>query len=215
VLVQPPGGVLAPLQPSAYTATPAAPAAQFPAFFNVTMGAAQPTGSIVTIRGRRIPERSTDVKRAGVLQSQRIEVELDKVIVVAQELRRDIDDTAATSAAEDVAIREDFDALSDKFASAASAAIAAAATAVDARDASEGARDTSVAASASSQAALRDFKGRYYGALSANPSVDPNGNPNDQGDLYWNSTVGQLRVYGATGWVGYTNERFLRCWRWW
>ena len=71
----------------------------------VTLNAARPTGSTLSIRGVRVPERSTDVTRGGVLQSVRLELELDKVIAVEQELRRDIIREALMRAAGDAALQ--------------------------------------------------------------------------------------------------------------
>lgn len=57
------------------------------------------------------------------------------------------------------------------------------------------ASDDAQQAAAASEAALYEFKGKYYGALSADPAVDPNGDPVTVGDLYFNTLTGRLRVY--------------------
>lgn len=79
------------LAPGQFTAAPASPAIAFPAFFTLTLAAPVTTGASVNIRGVRVPERSTDVTRGGRFQSQSMELELDRITVVGQELRRDID----------------------------------------------------------------------------------------------------------------------------
>jgi hypothetical protein len=45
-----------------------------------------------------------------------------------------------------------------------------------------------------------DFRSVYYGPLSSNPSVDPLGDPVDIGDMYYNTSAGELRVWDGTGW---------------
>lgn len=54
---------------------------------------------------------------------------------------------------------------------------------------------------ASASASLADFKSRYYGPLASDPSTDPNGNAIDVGDLYANTTTGELRRYSGSAWV--------------
>lgn len=62
------------------------------------------------------------------------------------------------------------------------------------------------ASSASTSAAsaltyLNNFKGQYYGPLASNPSLDPLGNAMGAGDLYWNTTIPEMRVYNGSAWV--------------
>lgn len=93
-----PGGeFFAALAPGDFTVTPAAPAAAWPAFPVVTLAVPRPAGSTLRLRGVRIPSRATDVTRAGKLQSQSLERELDKQVATEQELRRDIDRSSANA----------------------------------------------------------------------------------------------------------------------
>lgn len=48
---------------------------------------------------------------------------------------------------------------------------------------------------------LNTFKGQYYGALSANPTLDPLGAAMTAGDLYWNTTSSEMRVYSGSAWI--------------
>lgn len=58
------------------------------------------------------------------------------------------------------------------------------------------------AASASDAAtSLANFRNIFYGALSADPSVDPSGNPPTAGDIYFNSTSNSLRIFASPSWV--------------
>ncbi|MFI9653043.1 phage major tropism determinant, partial [Guyparkeria halopsychrophila] len=49
---------------------------------------------------------------------------------------------------------------------------------------------------------LEELRGRWFGALSSDPTVDPNGDPVEQGDAYWNTVDKQIRVYNGTSWEG-------------
>jgi hypothetical protein len=48
---------------------------------------------------------------------------------------------------------------------------------------------------------LNTFKGQYYGALSSDPTLDPLGAAMNAGDLYWNTTASQMRVYDGAAWI--------------
>ena len=57
------------------------------------------------------------------------------------------------------------------------------------------------AASASAAAAIYDsFDDRYLGSKTSNPTLDNDGNALLTGALYWNSTVGEMRVYNGAAW---------------
>ena len=51
-----------------------------------------------------------------------------------------------------------------------------------------------------SDAALYDFKGRYFQALATAPTVDLNGNQLNAGDMYFDTTLNEMRVYTGTLW---------------
>jgi hypothetical protein len=64
---------------------------------------------------------------------------------------------------------------------------------------------TSAASSATSAAAsLTSFNGVYYGALAADPTLDPNGNAPNAGDFYYNTTGTALKVYSGSAWQSYS-----------
>ena len=54
---------------------------------------------------------------------------------------------------------------------------------------------------ASSLSSLNTFIGQYYGALSADPTLDPLGNAMTTGDLYFNTTGAQMKAFNGTDWV--------------
>ena len=99
--------------------------------------------------------------------------------------------TSATNSANSAA------ASSTSAGNAASSASAAAASATSAAG-SEASASTSAS---NALARWNDFQGRYYGAASSNPTVDPLGNPIGAGDLYFNTVVPEMRVYNGTAWV--------------
>lgn len=137
-----------------WSAAPAEPATSWPAVFNLTLASALPGGSTLDIRGVRVPERATDVTRAGVLQSQALERELDKQVATEQELRRDISRFADKI---------------DGIDAAAAVSTLAAATASQARDVTVAARDQAIAAAASVSAP----KATLALAMADEPLVDP------------------------------------------
>ena len=61
---------------------------------------------------------------------------------------------------------------------------------------------------AAAQAALEAFNRTYLGAYSADPTVDNNGDPLTDGDLYYNTTSNNLKFYdaGNTVWVTLNNS---------
>lgn len=64
------------------------------------------------------------------------------------------------------------------------------------------ASETAAASSASAAAASYDsFDDRYLGSKTSNPSTDNDGNALLTGALYWNSSVGEMRVYNGSAWV--------------
>jgi hypothetical protein len=73
---------------AAITSFPGAARATFTVAPHTTWGA----GVVIRIESRRTAERTTDVVRAGVVESVAIELELDRQTTVDQELRRDVDD---------------------------------------------------------------------------------------------------------------------------
>jgi hypothetical protein len=91
--------------------------------------------------------------------------------------------------------------------SATAASTSAAAAAISATNASTSATasETSATASATSASnalsALNTFTGQYYGSLSADPTLDPLGSAMSSGDLYFNTTIGYMKVYDGASWL--------------
>lgn len=92
--------------------------------------------------------------------------------------------------------------------SAAASSESGAANSASAAAASESNAATSAGAAATSEAnaaAHYDaFRGTYYGKLVADPSADPNGDPVEEGDWYFNTTDKRCRVFDGAAW-GYTS----------
>lgn len=73
-------------------------------------------------------------------------------------------------------------------------------TANAAKVSAESARDIAVAgayAVASAMPRIEQFNGTYYGALGTTPSTDPNGNPCTAGDMYFDTTLNEMRVFSV------------------
>ena len=98
-------------------------------------------------------------------------------------------DSETAAAASEVAAQESQD-----------AAEAAETESKSARDDSQAARDASQSARDEAQSHLAEFKGTYYGALSEDPSEDPNGDDPSAGDWYFNTTTNTPRTFNGTGW---------------
>jgi hypothetical protein len=58
-------------------------------------------------------------------------------------------------------------------------------------------------AASEAAAALASFRSIFYGALAADPLVDPNGNAMTAGDLYFHTGTSKLRVFDGGAWVAY------------
>ncbi len=91
-------------------------------------------------------------------------------------------------------------AAADLAAKSASASASASTATTQASTATTQASNASASATAS-LGYLNDFKGRYYGALSANPTLDPLGAAINAGDLYWNTTSSEMKIYSGTAWL--------------
>ena len=50
------------------------------------------------------------------------------------------------------------------------------------------------------QASVATFDNKYFGALSSDPTQDPDGSSLEAGDIYYSSTAGNMRVYNGTAW---------------
>jgi hypothetical protein len=86
----------------------------------------------------------------------------------------------------------------DNAATAATAAANAAMTASLATAA--GSATASASSAAAALASLNDFKGRWYGALASDPTLDPLGAALTVGDAYFNSVSNLLKIYNGATW---------------
>jgi hypothetical protein len=50
------------------------------------------------------------------------------------------------------------------------------------------------------QASVATFDNKYFGALSSDPTQDPDGSALEAGDIYYSSSSGNMRVYSGTQW---------------
>ena len=83
---------------------------------------------------------------------------------------------------------------------------AASATAAASSATAAAASQTAAAASAASAASAFDnFDDTYLGAKSSNPTVDNDSDPLTEGDLYFNTTANEMRVYDGANWIAATS----------
>lgn len=127
--------------------------------------------------------QSTDLQNQGGFYPQVITTALDKLTILAQQLREDVGravkvSISSTATPDNLLVQID-QAVSD---AAYSASVAS------------GYADDSLGY-------LNDFKSRYYGALASDPSTDPLGAPVSAGDQYFNTGTLRMRVYTGTSWA--------------
>jgi hypothetical protein len=110
------------------------------------------------------------------------------------------DPTLAQDAATKSYIDTIFGSTTTAAASAAAAAASASAAATSATNASNSA--TAAAGSATSAAAsFTAFDNQYLGSKASDPSTNNTGGALVEGNLYWNSTANEMRVYDGAAWV--------------
>lgn len=106
--------------------------------------------------------------------------------------------------AQDAATKAYTDSILGSATSAAASASAAATSATNAANSATSASNSATSASGSASSALsylNTFRGQYLGAQASNPTVDGNGNALTAGDLYFNTTANEMRVYTGSAWV--------------
>lgn len=97
----------------------------------------------------------------------------------------DSDDDAATQGYVKQVLTTDAAGYASAAASSASSASTSASQATTAR--------------ASAESLLETFQGEYWGAYASEPTVDPNGDTPDTGDLYFHIGMG-MKIYNGSGW---------------
>ena len=111
---------------------------------------------------------------------------------------------ADPSAAQDAATKNYIDTIFGSTTSAAASAAAAAASATSAANsATNAATSASNAATSATNAATSytTFNNQYLGSKTADPTTNNSGGALVAGNLYWNTTLGQMRVYDGSAWV--------------
>ena len=105
---------------------------------------------------------------------------------------------ASQAAASATAAANSATAAASSQSAAASSATAAASSATTAST-----QATNAAASATSaESDLNTFKGQYFGALASDPVTDPLSNTINQGDIYYNTTSEQVRIFNGSAFQG-------------
>jgi len=114
--------------------------------------------------------------------------------------------TTATTKASEAATSATNAATSESNASTSETNAATSATNAATSATAAAASQTAAAASAASAASAFDnFDDTYLGSKTADPTVDNDGDPLTQGDLYFNSTANEMRVYDGANWIAATS----------
>lgn len=110
---------------------------------------------------------------------------------------------AVSTVAANIADIQNAEENADAAAASALAAQTAETNAETAEAAAEAAQAAAEAAQAAAEAVFDNFDDRYLGAKSSAPTVDNDGNPLQDGALYFDTTSNALRVYdlGTTSWI--------------
>jgi hypothetical protein len=110
------------------------------------------------------------------------------------------DPTVAQDAATKNYIDTIFGSTTTAAASAAAAASSASAASTSASNAATSAT-ASAGSATSSAASYTTFNNQYLGSKASDPTVNNTGGALVAGNLYWNSTVSEMRVYSGSAWV--------------
>jgi hypothetical protein len=74
----------------------------------------------------------------------------------------------------------------------------------NAQAAAEAARDDAIQAAAEAENAADNFDDVYLGSKPSDPTVDNDGDPLVEGQLYWNNVGNNLRIYDGASWQAYS-----------
>jgi hypothetical protein len=110
------------------------------------------------------------------------------------------DPTTAQDAATKNYIDTIFGSTTSAAASATAAAASATAAATSATNAATSATNSATSAT-NSAASYTTFNNQYLGSKASDPTVNNTGGSLVAGNLYWNSTVSEMRVYNGSAWV--------------
>jgi len=114
--------------------------------------------------------------------------------------------TTATTKASEAATSATNAATSETNAATSATGAASSATAAASSATAAASSQTAAAASAASAASAFDnFDDTYLGSKTSDPTVDNDGDALTSGDLYFNSTANEMRVYDGANWIAATS----------
>ena len=178
---------------------------------NVTMTTAPATATTVIRRRNMAIVRTTDYQDQGALPAATLDSDIDASVLMAQQLSEQIGRSLKFPVSDSVSGVElppaaqrvgkalvfdtngDVDVSTDDYVDQLASVTAQVGIATPQAG-------ISTASAAAATATLNDFKGRYYGALSANPVLDPLGAACSDGDLYFNTATNRMMAYAGGTW---------------
>jgi hypothetical protein len=149
----------------------------------ITTTTAPATGYLITITSQVQNLQPVTLTNQGAFYPKVINDALDRAAIQIQQLAEQVSRAVKVQISSSVSPDALISQLETDVANAAASASAA----------------SSIAAAAGAK--LAEFKGVYYGPYASNPAVDPNGNPPDAGDAYYNTVTGLLMVFDGATWA--------------
>ena len=149
---------------------------------SITLMSALATGFKLAIIGNVAYAQTTQLPNGGAYNATTVERAIDRQVQISKQLQEQVDRTIKVTVTSGTSPDSLITSINNAASSAATSATASAASA------------------ASSLAALQAFQSQYYGASATDPTTDPLGNAMTAGDLYWNTTATEMRVYSGTSW---------------
>lgn len=177
-------------------------------FANVTISGALDMQTLTagTISGLNAPANSSDAANKGYVDTQ----DALKLSLAGGTMSGNIamgtskiTGMGDPSSAQDAATKNYIDTLFGSTTAAAASAAAAATSATNAANSATAAATSAGNASTSASNAASSyttFNNQYLGAKASDPSVNNTGGALVTGNLYWNSTANQMRVYDGAAW---------------
>lgn len=164
----------------------------------ITLVSAATGSDTITIYGVRAVQRTSDFVTGGDLFANTLNDELDSIVIFAQQNKEEISRALMAPVTDPTTINMTLPAKTSR------------AGYVLSFNSSTGNPEVTTTVGQINQAQtyaanaltyLQTFQGQYYGSAASDPATDPLGNAASTGDLYWNTTSQQMKVYSGSAWT--------------